>query len=113
MSNLIDNAVRYTRAGGEISIGTQRFDDRLIIEVLDTGCGIPEAALPHLYDRFFRAAPADIDGTGLGLAIAKSAADRSGFALMIENRRDVCGVRGQVTIGVEDGTAETKLLKAA
>lgn len=113
VSNLIDNAVRYTRAGGEISIGTQHLDDRLIIEVLDTGCGIPEAALPHLYDRFFRAAPADIDGTGLGLAIAKSAADRSGFALMIENRRDASGVRGQVAIGLDDGTAKTKLLKAA
>ncbi|WP_398470321.1 ATP-binding protein [Tardiphaga sp.] len=98
VSNLIDNAVRYTRAGGTVSIGTQQLEDHLVIEVLDTGCGIPEAALPHLYDRFFRAAPVDIDGTGLGLAIAKSAADRSGFVLTIENRSDVVGVRGQVAI---------------
>jgi two-component system OmpR family sensor kinase len=101
VSNLIDNAVRYTRDGGTVSIGTQLFNDRLVIEVLDTGCGIPEAAIPHLYDRFFRAAPVDIDGTGLGLAIAKSAADRSGFGLMIENRADVVGVRGQVTIRLD------------
>lgn len=103
VSNLIDNAVRYTRAGGTVSIGTQQLEDHLVIEVLDTGCGIPEAALPHLYDRFFRAAPVDIDGTGLGLAIARSAADRSGFVLTIENRSDVVGVRGQVAIrlGVE------------
>jgi two-component system OmpR family sensor kinase len=110
VSNLIDNAVRYTRAGGTVSIGTQQLEDHLVIEVLDTGCGIPEAALPHLYDRFFRAAPVDIDGTGLGLAIAKSAADRSGFVLTIENRSDVVGVRGQVTIRLG---AEVPAAKAA
>lgn len=110
VSNLIDNAVRYTRSGGTVSIGTRGSHDRLVIEVLDTGCGIPEAALPHLYDRFFRAAPVDIDGTGLGLAIAKSAADRSGFALTIENRGDISGVRGQVAIWLNDraGNAMTK-----
>lgn len=113
VSNLIDNAVRYTRTGGTVSIGTQRFDDRLVIEVLDTGCGIPEAAIPHLYDRFFRAAPVDIDGTGLGLAIAKSAADRSGFALTIENRSDVVGVRGQVAIRLGDLSTEALAPKAA
>jgi two-component system OmpR family sensor kinase len=110
VSNLIDNAVRYTRAGGTVSIGTQQLEDHLVIEVLDTGCGIPEAALPHLYDRFFRAAPVDIDGTGLGLSIAKSAADRSGFVLTIENRSDVVGVRGQVAIRLG---AEVPAAKAA
>ncbi len=113
VSNLIDNAVRYTRAGGSISVGTQRSDKGLVIEVLDTGCGIPEAALPHLYDRFFRAAPADIDGTGLGLAIAKSAADRSGFTLTIANRGDGVGVRGQVAIRLDDMPGEAPVSKAA
>ncbi|QUS41573.1 two-component sensor histidine kinase [Tardiphaga alba] len=113
VSNLIDNAVRYTREGGSVSVGTRRLDDSLVIEVLDTGCGIPESAIPHLYDRFFRAAPVDIDGTGLGLAIAKSAADRSGFTLTIANRPGVRGVSGQVAIRLDQGDVAALSPKAA
>jgi two-component system OmpR family sensor kinase len=98
VSNLLDNAVRYTRAGGSVKIGATHRDGRFVIEVLDSGCGIPASAIPYLYDRFFRAAPMDIDGTGLGLAIARTAADRNGFDLEIVNRTDAQGVRAAVTI---------------
>jgi CheY-like chemotaxis protein/anti-sigma regulatory factor (Ser/Thr protein kinase) len=69
LSNLVDNAVRYTGENGRVHIHGRRTTDTFVVEVSDTGCGIPEAALPHIHDRFFRAAPADVDGTGLGLAI--------------------------------------------
>jgi two-component system OmpR family sensor kinase len=98
VSNLLDNAVRYTRAGGSVKIGATHRDGRFVIEVVDSGCGIPDSAMPYLYDRFFRAAPMDIDGTGLGLAIARTAADRNGFDLEIVNRTDAQGVRAAVTI---------------
>jgi len=56
--------------------------------------------LPRIFDRFFRAAPADIEGTGLGLAIAKAVADRNGFRLTIMNRPDTQGVIAQLQIPV-------------
>jgi two-component system OmpR family sensor kinase len=98
VSNLLDNAVRYTGSGGAVSVSISSRGTTAVIEVIDSGCGIPEEAMPYLYDRFFRAAPIDIDGTGLGLAIVKAAADRNGFDLSIANRVDQAGVRAAVAI---------------
>jgi two-component system OmpR family sensor kinase len=100
LSNLLDNAIRYTRNGGLVRIEAKRVADNLEIELTDTGCGIPEAALPRLYERFFRAAPLDIEGTGLGLAIARTAADRNGLRMEIRNRADVQGVVARLTIPI-------------
>ena len=98
LSNLLDNAIRYTGHGGLVRIDAKKAGDNLEIEITDTGCGIPEAALPRLYERFFRAAPVDIEGTGLGLAIAKTAADRNGLRMEIKNRADVQGVIARLTV---------------
>ena len=100
LSNLLDNAIRYTRNGGLVRIEAKKAADNLEIELTDTGCGIPEAALPRLYERFFRAAPLDIEGTGLGLAIARTAADRNGLRMEIRNRADVQGVVARLTIPI-------------
>jgi two-component system, OmpR family, sensor kinase len=98
LSNLVDNAVRYTGPGGRVNVTGKRTDSAFEIRIVDTGCGIPNEALPHIYDRFFRAAPPDIEGTGLGLAIAKAAADRNGMQLQIRNRKDADGVTATVTL---------------
>jgi two-component system, OmpR family, sensor kinase len=74
--------------------------------VIDSGCGIPNAALPRIFDRFFRAAPPDIEGTGLGLAIAKAVAERNGFRLSIVNREDTRGAVARVEIPVRPETPE-------
>ncbi len=66
--------------------------------MIDSGCGIPDDALPRVFDRFFRAASADTVGNGLGLAIAKRIADRSGFALTIANRDGTTGTIARVVI---------------
>lgn len=92
LSNVVDNAVRYTGPGGQVHVNGKQTENTFEIQVIDTGCGIPEAALPHIYDRFFRAAPPDIEGTGLGLSIAKAAADRNGIQMQIRNRTDRRGV---------------------
>ncbi|MFZ2159985.1 MAG: ATP-binding protein [Bradyrhizobium sp.] len=102
VSNLVDNAVRYTGPEGQVHIKGQRTGNIFAIEITDTGCGIPEAALPYIYDRFFRAAPQDVDGTGLGLAIAKAAADRNGMRMQIRNRKDSRGVVATVEIPFTD-----------
>ena len=79
--NLVSNAVKYTPAGGSVSValGTER--DMARVEVADTGIGIPDESLNHLYEEFYRApnAKAQVkEGTGLGLAICKELVTRYG-----------------------------------
>ena len=53
VSNLLDNAVRYSAAGGLVQVSGRRAGATYVIEISDNGCGIPNAALPNIYDRFF------------------------------------------------------------
>src|SRR5215217_1549315 len=72
--NLLDNAVKYTPAGGEISLGLMRQNGNAEIVVRDTGIGIPEGAQPRVFDRFYRVDKArarTMGGAGLGLSIAQ------------------------------------------
>ncbi len=74
LSNLFDNAIRHTPAGGRIGFRARRKDGGVQVEVRDTGAGIPADHLPRIFERFYRADPArarDDGGTGLGLAIVK------------------------------------------
>src|SRR5262245_28051240 len=73
--NLVDNAIKYTPPGGSVSVSTFPQDGRLILEVADTGIGIPKDATGQIFDRFYRVDKArsrQMGGTGLGLAIVKS-----------------------------------------
>lgn len=72
--NLIENALNYTPSGGQVEVRLAHVRDRVTIRVRDTGRGIPEEALAHVFDRFYRVpieADTDPGGTGLGLAITK------------------------------------------
>lgn len=93
LDNLLDNAIRYTPEGGAVDVVLRAGNSKVVLEVCDTGPGIPEASLPRVFTRFFRASSADIEGSGLGLAIAKAAADRNGIALTLLNRTDRSGLR--------------------
>lgn len=97
-ANLIDNAIRYTPGGGAVDVVLQREAGAAVVEVIDSGCGISEDALPRVFDRFFRAASAETVGNGLGLAIAKRIADRNGFQLTISNRNGATGTIARVVI---------------
>lgn len=99
LDNLIDNAVRYTPRGGTVDISLRHDGEQAVIEVVDTGPGIPSGAEKRIFDRFFRAAPADIEGTGLGLAIVWRIAERNGISVTVENRADGRqGVRARVEL---------------
>ncbi len=74
LSNLVDNALRYTPSGGLITIASRREGAAILLEVRDTGAGIPGEHLPRLFERFYRVDPSRsraAGGTGLGLAIVK------------------------------------------
>ncbi len=73
--NLLDNAIKYTPAGGAIHLKVEANNGQAVLEVADTGIGIPAAAAPHVFERFFRVDKSrsrDEGGAGLGLAIVKS-----------------------------------------
>lgn len=88
LSNLVDNAIRYNRAGGTVTITIGTEADDTVIEVADDGPGLPEADLGRVGERFVRlATSAGREGSGLGLAIVHSGAQRLGAALAVTNTR--------------------------
>ena len=84
--NLVDNAIKFAPTGSGIVIRVGESNGRAIVEVIDRGPGIPQAARDHIFDRFFRAdsASADSAGSGLGLSIAKSAVETTSGTLTLE-----------------------------
>ena len=73
-TNLIDNAINYTPSGGTITIASKKEDETTLISVSDTGIGIPEDEVPHVFERFYRVSKErsrKSGGTGLGLSIVK------------------------------------------
>jgi signal transduction histidine kinase len=88
LGNLVSNALRYTPAGGSITLAAQITANRLQITVIDTGPGIPAADLPHIFNRFYRGDKARSDessGSGLGLAIAKSLVNAHGGTITADS----------------------------
>jgi len=89
MLNLLDNAIKYTGAGGRVSLRASSDESGAAIEVQDTGCGIPEDALPHVFELFYRADPARgkaIEGVGLGLSLVKWIVDQHGGTIHAVSR---------------------------
>jgi signal transduction histidine kinase len=83
LSNLIDNALKYTPSGGWVQVRAQESEDGIAIEVSDTGYGIPAEDRERIFQRNYRGVQAqgDIPGTGLGLAIAKALLERMGGSI--------------------------------
>ena len=84
--NLVDNAIKFSAAGTRIVIRVFESSEAAIVEVVDSGPGIPPGVRDHIFDRFFRApsASAEVHGSGLGLSIAKSAVEANGGTLTLE-----------------------------
>ena len=87
LSNLLDNARRHTAAGGSVRLGASVAADAVVVEVADTGEGIPADALPHVFERYYRGDGPRTrgTGTGLGLAIARAVAEAHGGALAVQS----------------------------
>jgi len=87
LDNLLANAIKYTPAGGRVTVTAAPDAGGAVIAVADTGIGIPAGEYPHLFDRFFRASNAveqGIKGTGLGLAICRAIMEAHGGTLAAE-----------------------------
>lgn len=87
--NLLDNAIRFTPPGGTVSLRVLSVADGSVLEVLDTGVGIPAVALPRVFDRFFRVDEArsrEDGGAGLGLSIVRAICAGHGAEITVESR---------------------------
>lgn len=84
LHNLVDNAIKYTDRGG-VLVGCRRRGDHVLIQVWDTGRGIPADMLGIIFDEYRQVAPLTSAGTGLGLFIAKQTADLLGHALTVRS----------------------------
>ncbi len=88
LDNLLDNALQHTPEGGEIRVRIVDDKGRVSVRVKDTGSGIPEQELPHIFERFYRKASVSTDnggGAGLGLAIAQRIVELHGSSLSVES----------------------------
>lgn len=83
LSNLIGNAVKFTTEGGTVTITARAESAAVRVSVADTGAGIPEEHLPHIFDRFWHSGSAG--GSGLGLAIAKGIVEAHGGSIWVES----------------------------
>lgn len=81
LENLIENAIRYTPAGGSVTVSLVPEDGKLTVRVTDTGRGIAEESLPYIFDRFYRGEEAGGGGAGLGLAISRRILELHGATL--------------------------------
>ncbi len=77
VTHLLINAINYSGEGARINLTGQAEAGQVILQIKDSGPGIPPADLPYIFDKFYRASntPSDIPGSGLGLAIVKSIVD--------------------------------------
>ena len=88
--NLIENAVKYNFPGGKVFVSTRRNGDQVLLEVADTGVGIPEDELPKVFNRFYRVDKARsraAGGTGLGLSIVRDTVRRHGGWVTAQRRQ--------------------------
>jgi two-component system OmpR family sensor kinase len=84
LSNLVDNALRYTPAGGRIDVCVGNADGVPTLTVADDGPGIPPEDRERVFDRFYRGAGNDEPGSGLGLSIVKRIADAHGASIALD-----------------------------
>jgi len=88
IDNLVANAIKYNRRGGTVTVRGRRRGGEVVVEVVDTGVGVPPDALPRLFDEFYRVrqpGTPKIEGTGLGLAICRRIAAEMGGVIEVES----------------------------
>jgi two-component system sensor histidine kinase KdpD len=103
--NLLDNAAKYAPAGSTVELRGNRAADRVILQVLDEGEGIPPADVERVFDKFYRVHGTDRRraGTGLGLAICRGFVEAMGGTIRAGNRPDRTGAVFTIEMPVPEG----------
>ena len=86
--NLVENAIKYNVPDGKIYISLSRVEDNAVLQVRDTGVGIPDDALEHVFERFYRVDKArsrKSGGSGLGLSIVRNMVERNNGTICVES----------------------------
>jgi signal transduction histidine kinase len=84
-SNLLGNAIKFTRPAGALALRARRVGDMVQFSVADDGTGIPAEQLPHVFERYWKARATERDGVGLGLAIVKGIVEAHGGTIRVES----------------------------
>jgi signal transduction histidine kinase len=103
--NLVENAIKYNMPGGRVTVRLRNIAGRVVLSVLDTGIGVPEEDLPHIFDRFYRVDKARsraAGGSGLGLSIVRDTVRNFGGTIHAEARSEG-GMRFEVTFPGANG----------
>ena len=91
VTNLVDNAIRYTQEGGKVTAMCRQEGDEVVLQVVDNGPGIPAEARAHVFERFYRGAT-DAEGTGLGLSIVREIAHSHGGTVALRSHAEHSGL---------------------
>ena len=97
LSNIADNAVRYSGSGARVEFSIHSIGDHVVIKVADNGPGLPEEMLTEVFKRFFRHNDTE-EGSGLGLSIARALADRLQGSISLQNRKDRSGLIATISL---------------
>lgn len=111
IGNLLDNAIKFTPEGGWVEARVQTTEDRVVLEVMDSGPGIPPEKLEWIFRRFFRVdeartTTAETSGTGLGLAIVRAIVHLHGGTVAATNRTEGGAVFRVILPTVHTGTED-------
>lgn len=107
--NLLDNAIKYTPPGGWLKLTAKSSENNVRVTVQDTGCGIPEEAIPHIFERFYRVDKARsryLGGTGLGLSICREIIEHYGGEIGLEESREDKGSTFYFVLPVDSSIQE-------
>ena len=85
LSNLVSNAIKFSRQGGEIVVSAREQDDTIVVCVSDEGPGIPRENVSKVFDRYWQALETKHDGLGLGLSIAKGIVEAHGGKIWVDS----------------------------
>lgn len=108
LRNLVDNAVKYTPAGGTADISVVHDGGQVLVQVEDSGPGIPPDERERVFDRFYRVPGSEAAGSGLGLAIIKAIAERHGATLTLDTSQRLGGLKAVVTFSTPASFARAR-----
>ncbi|AYR23239.1 ATP-binding protein [Herbaspirillum rubrisubalbicans] len=111
--NLIDNAVRYTPTGGQVDVSLHVVEGRALLEVEDSGPGIPVEERQRVFERFYRRQVQQSEGSGLGLAIVREIARQHGLRLGLDDSPRLGGLRVSVAFEISTRPAPRSLAETA